>query len=170
MLHPYVILKKSKIHGNGLFAKRKIPKGTVIVLVSKIGKDVRVYTKVQYDKFSKSYKAILKKYAYEWEGNLYFCTDNVKYLNHSCEPNISNFNDFDIAIKDIKAGEELTYDYGLILPKWVKPLRCNCGSKNCRKIIRRESKNSRVVIKLNSLARNAAKNLFKIKQPLLQKK
>jgi len=74
----------------------------------------------------------------------------------------------DIAIKDIETGEELTYDYALLHPKWVAPLKCNCGIKNCRKIIRRLPSNSPVVQRLRRLAKAAVKNTFKVKQPLLR--
>lgn len=60
----------------------------------------------------------------------------LRYLNHSCNPNIARVSD-DLfgfkAIRPIKAGEELTADYSLLEanPYW-KMDNCGCGSKNCR--------------------------------------
>ena len=45
------------------------------------------------------------------------------------------------SIKDIKKGEELTYDYGFSFDKDFKNYKCNCGSKNCcGYIVRSESR------------------------------
>lgn len=62
-----------------------------------------------------------------------------KYINHSCEPNcgLSGTKTFR-ALKNIKAGEELTFDYSTseIDTNWVLDYECKCGSKTCRKTIR----------------------------------
>ena len=59
-------------------------------------------------------------------------------INHSCDPNCGIRNENQLfALRDIKNGEELSYDYSTTVPKyksWWK-MRCHCGSKNCRKII-----------------------------------
>lgn len=59
------------------------------------------------------------------------------YFNHSCNGNLGfdKAGDF-IAIKDIKKGEEMTYDYGLLEtnPKFLIE-KCVCRDKNCRKKI-----------------------------------
>jgi len=57
--------------------------------------------------------------------------------NHSCNPNIGFGQESIIfyAIKNIKPGEELVFDYATCeLSK--PPFHCNCKSKNCRKIIK----------------------------------
>ena len=61
-------------------------------------------------------------------------------FNHSCEPN-AGFRGVSelIAIKDIKKGEEITYDYsatvGPNIPRTLWEMTCDCGSANCRKVI-----------------------------------
>jgi uncharacterized protein len=59
--------------------------------------------------------------------------------NHSCEPNAGFVKDVIlIAMRDIKAGEEVMFDYSMIIADdWV--MECNCGSASCRKIIGRFS-------------------------------
>jgi SET domain-containing protein len=57
------------------------------------------------------------------------------FINHSCEPNCET-EEMDgrvwiMAIRNIKAGEELTYDYYLYDGDDDEAL-CNCGSKKCR--------------------------------------
>jgi len=58
------------------------------------------------------------------------------YLNHSCDGNIGfdNRGDF-VAIKNIKSGEELAYDYGLVESNPRFKMRCTCGNPKCRKLI-----------------------------------
>jgi SET domain-containing protein len=67
----------------------------------------------------------------------------AKWFNHSCKPNCEVEEDDDERVwvrarRDIKVGEEMTYDYNLTCPEKVsmkdKKLRypCWCGAKNCR--------------------------------------
>jgi len=165
MLHPDVVTNKSSIEGTGLFAEKKIPKGTVVWRFD--SKTEKVYTKNQYNKLSKRYKSLLRHFAYwDEEGRLVYCTDNAKYWNHSCEPNVSRVDGIDIAIKDIQPGEELTYDYALLMSESSKPIKCNCGSKNCRRVISRDPK---IIKNLHAIARSVLVNSPKVKQPLLKK-
>lgn len=61
----------------------------------------------------------------------------VKHMNHSCDPNCETEQDDDrvfvIALRDIAQGEELTYDYNLVVGDGDDdPYACRCGSKRCR--------------------------------------
>ncbi len=58
-----------------------------------------------------------------------------KYLNHSCDPNAGIKNNLDIvAMRPIKKGEEIVFDYAMNnIDSWT--MKCNCGSKKCRKIV-----------------------------------
>ena len=62
--------------------------------------------------------------------------ENIKlYINHSCEPNCGIKGEITfVAIRDIKAGEEITTDYAFIDNEDYS-FECTCGSHNCRKII-----------------------------------
>lgn len=57
------------------------------------------------------------------------------YLNHSCEPNceliqVTKWSLGLVAICNIEAGSEITFDYRWTPHKWIP--RCRCGSPNCR--------------------------------------
>jgi SET domain-containing protein len=58
------------------------------------------------------------------------------FINHSCDPNCEtdqiNKHVWIIALRDIKAGEELTYDYNLYDAEPGEPAPCYCGTKQCR--------------------------------------
>jgi hypothetical protein len=55
------------------------------------------------------------------------------YLNHSCEPNlgIAGEKEF-VALRDIKADEELTFDYAITEDELPWTLNCLCGTQSCR--------------------------------------
>jgi len=71
--------------------------------------------------------------------NEFMDIDNDAYFfNHSCEPNAGiNGTVSMVAIKNIKAGEEITFDYsatvGINVDNWQ--MKCFCKSPNCRKVI-----------------------------------
>jgi SET domain-containing protein len=59
------------------------------------------------------------------------------YINHSCEPNaaLRGRNEI-IAVRDIAPGDEITYDYSMVVGNEVDwSMACNCGSTLCRKAI-----------------------------------
>ena len=67
--------------------------------------------------------------------------NSSRWINHSCDPNCEadeeNDRIFIKALRNIKAGEELNYDYGLIIDEpYTKKLKaeypCWCGARNCR--------------------------------------
>ncbi len=69
---------------------------------------------------------------YDLDGDVSYNT--ARFINHSCNPNcryeIKRKHIWIIAIKDIKKGEELTYDYGYDIDGY-KEHTCNCKSPNC---------------------------------------
>ncbi len=67
--------------------------------------------------------------------------NSARWINHSCDPNCEadevDRRVFVKALRDIAPGEELFYDYGLIIderytPKLKKQFACRCGSPKCR--------------------------------------
>ena len=67
--------------------------------------------------------------------------NDARFINHSCEPNCKTIVEkkrvYIEAIKNIAAGEELTYDYNLTRegndnPETEKQFACHCGAKTCR--------------------------------------
>ena len=135
-------VKKSKVHGSGVFAKENIKSGQKII--EYIGEKI---TKKEGDKRSadriKKYLSKLDEGSvYIFELNKKFDIDgsplynSARYINHSCEPNC----EVDIikneiwisSIKSIKKGEELNYDYGYPFDKDdFSDHICRCGSANC---------------------------------------
>lgn len=120
-------IKDSLIEGTGLFATRDISKGAKIIQY--VG---RRLTKKQSDKLDDTRYLFELDDKYDLDGNI--LKNKAGFINHSCDPNCETENiDGEIwivAIKDIKKGEELSYNYGYDLED-AKDYPCNCGSKNC---------------------------------------
>lgn len=58
------------------------------------------------------------------------------FINHSCSGSLGfNENGDFVTIRNIKKGEELSYDYGLLEADPAFRFECNCKSKNCRRVV-----------------------------------
>jgi len=131
---PKTEIRKSPIKGRGLFAKKDIKKGEIIFIKS--GHIVEGYKEMI--KLEKK----LGEYDLQITDEFYLCPktkeevkDTAIFINHSCDPNVGPDGQITfVAIRDIKAGEELYYDYAMTTDRNYR-LKCSCGSKNCRKII-----------------------------------
>ncbi|MBI5804230.1 SET domain-containing protein-lysine N-methyltransferase [Candidatus Pacearchaeota archaeon] len=136
------IIKKTKIHGNGIFAGENIPKGRRIIeyIGEKITKSEAEKRIKEIDKKAKTsgikgaYYIFELSNKYDLDGNVPY--NKAKYINHSCEPNCETIDEdgkiWIAAAREIKKGEELTYDYCFDFDvDEYKDSPCNCGSDNC---------------------------------------
>ncbi|MET1253699.1 SET domain-containing protein [Aliikangiella maris] len=133
MLHPYTELRYvSPEIGYGVFATCNIPMGTIIYASD----DLEIcITPDKYTTLDKNHREIVDKYSYiDAKGIRIVSWDHAKYINHSCNCNtMSTGYGFEIAIRDIKADEEITDEYGLFNIEEDTPI--NCGCINCRKYL-----------------------------------
>lgn len=114
MIHPHTELQFiSDEIGYGVVATKFIPAGTITWVLDKLD---RTFTPQQFTKLDKLYQDILDTYTYRnSKGNLVLCWDNGRFVNHSFKSNcLSTSYDFEIAVRDIQPGEELTDDYGYL--------------------------------------------------------
>ena len=142
-----IVTRRSKIHGNGMFATAPIAKGEKLIQYK--GK-LRTHAQVDAaygddDETGHTFLFTLNdKYVIDAniEGN------SARWINHSCAPNCESTTVEDPggnpkkdrvfieASRAIKPGEELTYNYGIVLDephtaKLKKLWACRCGSRNC---------------------------------------
>ncbi len=137
----------SPIHGNGVFATAAIAAGERII---------------RYKGALRTHDEVDEEYGGQEEnGHTFLFTVNddyvidgnhnsnvARWINHSCDPNCEAVVEEDDkgrshkdkvfieAIRDIAEGEELTYNYGIVLeerhtPKLKKLWACHCGADNC---------------------------------------
>ncbi len=110
MIHPHTELKFiSQEMGHGLVATQVIPAGTITWTQDRLD---QVFTPEEFDTLNPLYQNILEVYSFKNnQGNLVLCWDNGRYVNHSFNSNcLSTAYDFEIAIRDIQIGEQLTDD------------------------------------------------------------
>lgn len=126
-------VKKSKIHGQGLFTKENIIKGKKVAI-----KGGRIVDRKFIDKNPKIVKGSelqIDNFHYIAPTNKEEFKKSMLYINHSCDPNIGiKGKNIFVALRDIKKGEEITNDYGTFEDNNLR-IKCHCGAKNCRKII-----------------------------------
>lgn len=114
MLHPDTELRFiNDTIGYGVVAKKLIPKGTITWVQDDLD---QVLTPEQADALLPQVREHLEKYSFtNSEGNYVLCWDNAKFVNHSFNPScMSTAYDFEIALRDIHPGEQLTDDYGYL--------------------------------------------------------
>lgn len=114
MIHPKTELRFiSHEVGYGVVAKEFIPKGTITWVLDQLDRE---FTPSEFDKLQPAYQDILDTYCFRNnKGNLVLCWDHARYVNHSFNANcLSTAYDFEIAIRDIQPGEQLTDDYGYL--------------------------------------------------------
>lgn len=134
---------RSAIHGRGLFCKRNIEAGEMVIEYA--GNVIR---SVLTDKREKYYDS-------KGIGCYMFRIDDfdvvdatmhgsaARFINHSCDPNcysrVINVEGQKhiviFALRKIYRGEELTYDYKFPIEDANNKLHCNCGARRCRRFL-----------------------------------
>jgi uncharacterized protein len=134
-------VRRSGVHGKGVFALRPIAKGETII---------------EYKGEVITWPEALRRHPHDPEDphhTFYFHVDEdhvidakyggnaARWINHSCEPNCEadeiDGRVFIKALRKLRPGEELFYDYGLVIderytPKLKKLYECRCGARRCR--------------------------------------
>ena len=125
----WVLFKCSPIHGTGGFAKTAIRKGTRIL--EYLGEKITKSESLSRCEQNNAYIFTLNDQQ-DLDGNVPW--NPARFINHSCAPNCEAEKDDDriwvIAIRDIQAGEEITFNYGYDLVDY-KDSPCLCGAPNC---------------------------------------
>jgi hypothetical protein len=114
MIHPKTELKHiSNEIGYGVVATDFIPAGTITWVLDELDRE---FTPAEFQSLKPFYQDILNTYSYRNnKGNLVLCWDNGRFVNHSFNSNcFTTAYDFEIAIRDIYPGEQLTDDYGYL--------------------------------------------------------
>ena len=139
-------IKKSNIDNKGLYAAKNIKAGRKIINYK--GKIITIKETERNPKYDND-KAIYLfnlNTRYDLDGDFEYNT--ARLINHSCDPNCEvsgkGLKLWIFALRDIKKGEELSYDYGFAYDKDYKQFVCKCGSKNCVGYIVREGSRWRI--------------------------
>src|SRR5262245_17224006 len=127
------VIRRSPIHGRGLFARRSISKGEIVAIkgghvldraaLRRARRHIAAsYIQIEDDFFVGAFRA----------GEV---RRNKLFINHSCAPNVGIRGQLTfVALRRVRAGEELTYDWAMEEDAAVT-IFCNCGAARCRKIL-----------------------------------
>lgn len=136
---PPWVVRRSSIHQRGVFARRDIPAG--VKVIEYVGEKI---TKAESERRGLE---LMEKASKTGGAAVYIFTLNKKYdldggkpwnsarlINHSCDPNCEAFitggRIWIYSKRDIKKGEELSFNYGFDMETW-KDHPCRCGSEKC---------------------------------------
>ncbi len=135
-------VRRSGVHGKGVFALQPIAAGTRLI---------------EYTGALITWPEALRRHPHDPaqpNHTFYFHIDDQhvidaneggnasRWINHACDPNCqadeADGRVFIHALRDLQPGEELFYDYGLIIderytPRLKKEYECRCGAPNCRR-------------------------------------
>ena len=138
---PYTV-RRSTIHGRGVFASRTIRKGTVIIEYRGVRTTWEAASERQEANTSDPQHTFIFSTS---DGGVIDASrrgNAARWINHSCAPNCATFEDpdgrvFIEARQTIRAGDELTYDYQLevderVTAKLRAEYACRCGARRCR--------------------------------------
>lgn len=132
-----VYIKKSRIAGNGIFAKKNIKKGEFLFEVG---------GRIKRGAYGPDSNQKFQRYLSIWPNSITvgkniwlnpYSSNPWRYINHSCNPNsIRKGKTIIIAFKDIKKDVEITIDYSVTEedPEWS--MKCKREEKLCRKVIK----------------------------------
>ena len=126
-----LVIKSTKKYGNGVFAVEEIKKGEVIHTLSGDRMDSvemanRVTSKKEYvdDPLQVGKRTYID------------LNEVSRTFNHNCDPNAGLRKRSELfALRDIKRGDEITFDYSTTIAPTRWRMKCKCGSENCRKIL-----------------------------------
>ena len=133
--------KKSKVHGSGLFAAQDVKKGLQVIeyigeKVSKREGDKRADKQINKAKRNHNNGMVYifeLNQRYDIDGDVPY--NDARLINHSCDPNceveIINNRLWISAIKNIKKGSELFYNYGYSYDTDYVDHICKCNSSKC---------------------------------------
>lgn len=124
----------SKIEGRGLFAREPISRGEVVVV-----KGGYIMTRAQRDRVGEYMgpsEIQVTEELFIGPTTLGDREGSMMHLNHCCEPNLGIQGQIVyVAMRDIAQDEELTFDYAMTDDEDYEPIKCNCGTPDCRKQI-----------------------------------
>ena len=141
MKNKYFAIRRSGVHGKGAFALRPIRKGTR--LVEYVGESISPKeSDLRYDDTNvKNHHTFLFSVDNRKVIDATYGGNESRFINHSCDPNceavIEDRRVYIEAVRTIRPGEELAYDYNYErTPKTTKAdeklYACRCGSPECR--------------------------------------
>lgn len=164
MIHPDTELRFiTDSIGFGVFATKHIPEGTITYIKDSLEIEISPNDFLTH---SHEMQQVIEKYSYiDERGFRVISWDIAKYVNHCCQCNtISTGYGFEMAVRDILPGEQLTDEYGIFNIK--DEMQVTCGKDGCRKWVRPEDFDRYYPI-WDEKIKHALPKIFHVSQPLM---
>jgi hypothetical protein len=132
MIHPDTrLVTIDGVVGSGVIATRRIPRGTITWVLDDLDLTLNG---AQMNALPASYDDLIDRWTFhDGRGWRVLCWDLGRYMNHSCEPNCGGSEFwFEVALRDIEVGEQLTNDYATLYMRPSEVFDCRCGAPTCR--------------------------------------
>lgn len=135
----WVEVRNSLIHGSGVFAAKDIPNETRVVEylgehIDKEESEKRAWEQIAKSQETGEASVFIFTLDDEWDIDGNFEWNTARLINHSCEPNCETWIEDDqifvYALREIKKGEELTFNYGFEADTY-EDHPCLCGTDRC---------------------------------------
>lgn len=132
-------IRRSRIHGQGVFARRLIRKGVRVLeyvgeKIDKAESTRRGLALLEQAKGSGGPAVFIFDLNETTDIDGGFSWNPARLVNHSCEPNCEMVNEDDrlhlVSLREIRIGEELAFDYGYDLEFFLDH-PCRCGARTC---------------------------------------
>lgn len=163
MIHPECELRfiNEKI-GFGILATKKIPRGTIVWTRCLLDYQFTINQLLQ---LPSNYYPLFQKYSYlNQTEHFILCWDCARYMNHSCEATVQPLgSEINIAVRDIQAGEQLTFDYATL--NYSHDLTCFCETPRCRKSIKTQDTFT-YAEEFDDIIQSSLPYIKQVKQPL----
>jgi hypothetical protein len=131
MLHPQTALRVlDPAVGSGIVATAPIPRGTITWVLDPLD---RALGPAELARLPAAYADLIERFTYgDGAGRRMLLWDLSRHMNHACAPNCAGtLFGFEVALRDIAPGEELTNDYGTF-GSLDEAVECRCGAPGCR--------------------------------------
>ncbi len=165
MIHPNTELRFiNPVVGYGVFATDFIPEGTITYVKDSLELEV---SPAEYLLHPPAMQDVIEKYSYiDERGYRIISWDFAKYINHCCNCNsMSTGYGFEIAIRDIHPGEQITDEYGIF--NLTESMELVCHNGNCRKTLKPEDFDN-YYPEWDKKLKKSLDNFHEIEQPLVK--
>jgi SET domain-containing protein len=141
VLKPLIRVRRSRVHGKGVFAARRIARGTCVI--EYLGE--RIAHREANRRYALKPADDNHTFLYVVDRGVVIdagvAGNDARFINHGCDPNCEsvtrNRRVYIEAIRTIQPGVELTYDYAIGRDRDDPPnvdeiWACHCGAEQCR--------------------------------------
>jgi hypothetical protein len=132
MMHPHTrLVPINEVVGEGVIATQRIPRGSLVWVMDGLDQAI---PESEIAQLPACWAPLVDRWTFsDGRRHRVLLWDHGRYVNHSCAPNCGGTEfGFEIALRDIEAGEQLSNDYATLFMGPSEAFHCECGALRCR--------------------------------------